>query len=407
MTEGGIVWPKRAEILYGAGMYTVLTTCPDYGSRNAGDRLIEVRLKDILEREKGDGDFVTIFREEPLDQRLDEINASRAVLLPGFAIRDLPIYPKAYRLADDLNRIRVPMIPVGANWNTYPGDAQSRRELTYSEASTSFLQRIAGQVEQFSCREPFVCEILHRHGVTNTVLTGDPALFCLQRIGTGMKRPTRVDRLVFSPPLSPFYAKQATDVMAMLAQRFPAARRFCAFHLLDADTGNSERSENSAAMSPEVAEKNRRIRDCASELGYEILSLASNFEGMLVYDDCDLHVGYECHAHLYFLSVRIPSVLIAEDARGVGFNELIGIGGFNGFGREKVARNVFQKPHTSGYCTTQEELALAPPRTGLHTVIREFLDRECEREFGGYADVASLIDSLYESAMVPFIQGIP
>ena len=388
-------------------MYTILTTCPEYGSRNVGDRLIEVRLKDILLREKGDGDFLTFFREEPLEQRLDEINASRAILMPGFPIRDTPMYPNTYRLVRDLSRIHVPMIPVGANWNTYPGDAQSRDDVNYSEATTNFLMHVGGQVEQVSCREPFVCSILHKHGVKNTILTGDPAMFCLAKIGTGMKDPTRVERLVFSPPLSPFYADQADRLLTMLAETFPAAKRFCAFHLSDADTSTTGRHENSAAMSPEIAAKNRRIRGRAQELGYNILDLAGNVEGMSVYDECDLHVGYECHAHLYFLSVRVPSVLIAEDARGVGFNQLFGIGGFDGFVRSKTSGGVLRKGHTSGYCTTLEERALAPPGDDVHLAVRDFLKRELEREFREYAGVGSLLDTMYERAMAPFVQGIP
>lgn len=385
-------------------MYTILTTCPDYGSRNVGDRLIEMRLKDILSREKGDSECLTFFREEPLDDKLDAINASRAILMPGFPIRDTPMYPRTYRLAADLARIRVPLIPVGANWNTYPGDAQSRRDTHYSEETTAFLMRVAGQVEQVSCREPFVAEILQRHGVRNTVLTGDPAMFCLSKLGSPMRLPVRVGRLVFSPPLSPFYAEQAERVLAMLAAAFPAAERYCAFHLLDADTSTTGRSENSAAMSPEIAAKNRRIRARAGELGYTVVNLAGRVDGLSLYDGCDLHVGYECHAHLYFLSVRLPSVLIAEDARGVGFNQLIGIGGFNGFARGQTAGGPPRKTHTSGYCTTREELALAPPREDVHLEVSTFLRHEWTRQFQGYAGVASRLDALYEQAMAPFVR---
>jgi hypothetical protein len=387
--------------------YVLLTTCPSYGSRNVGDKLIEQRTKEIIDREKGPQDYLTLFREEPLDDRLDEINASRAILMPAFPIRDTPIYPGVYRLVKDLSRIRVPMIPIGANWNTYPGDAQSRRDVQYSAETVSFLRLVAGQVDRVACREHHVCDILHKHGIKNTVMTGDPAWYHIPSLGKPLQRPAEIRRLAFSPPLSPFYADQAESLMTMLAERFPSAQRLCAMHLDDADTSPTANSENSAALSPEVTAKNRRIRNRAKELGFQVLQMGGKLEMLSEYDTCDLHVGYECHAHLYFFSHRIPSVLIAEDARGVGFNDTLGVGGFSGFVRAQTAASGGRKKHTSGYCTTLSELALAPPRIDLHLAIRDFLDEELSTGFRRYLGLPAYLDETYNQVMRPFIRALP
>jgi hypothetical protein len=74
-------------------------------------------------------------------------------------------------------------------------------------------------------------------------------------------------------------------------------------------------------MRPDVAEKNAFLRQEAVSLGFEVVELAGEVGRMLdFYPGCDLHVGYECHAHVSMFRIRRPSVLIAEDARGVGFN---------------------------------------------------------------------------------------
>ncbi len=118
--------------------YTVLTTFPqNRNSANVGNQLIEVSLKALVEREKGKVNFTTIFREEPLEPHLDEINRSAALLMPAFPIRDTPMYPGCYRLTEDLDAIKVPMIPVGSNWNVYPGDFESREEICYSPETRS------------------------------------------------------------------------------------------------------------------------------------------------------------------------------------------------------------------------------------------------------------------------------
>ncbi len=390
-------------------MYTVITTCPPYGSRNVGDKLIEQRLKELVTAEKGDADFLTVFREEPLDAYLEQINGSRAVLLAGFPVRDTPMYPGTYRLVEDLSRIRVPLIPVGANWNVYPGDRQSRLGVKYSDETVSLLRYIADRVETVSCREYYTCEVLARHGIGNTVMTGDPAWYLLSAMGRPMHRPRRVERVVFSPPLSPFYLEQAQQVMRMLARLFPEAERCCAFHLLDAVSGgdSSGKSERSAAMHPDVTTKNQAIRASAKELGFEVREMAGDLRRLDYYESCDLHVGYECHAHLNFLSRRRPSVLIAEDARGVGFNYTLGVGGFTGFVRAQEQAAVTRKAITSGYCTSLAELALAPPSTTVHLAIEAFLAEELGSGFRRYAGLGPYLDDLYETCMKPFIRSLP
>src|SRR5690606_22838374 len=161
--------------------YSLLTTCPPYGSQNVGDKPIEQRTKELIQKEKGDVNILTIFREENLEPFLDQINSSRALLLPAFPIRDTPMYPGVYRLIDNLSKIKVPMIPIGANWNTYPGDEESRNTLLYSKETIDFLTYINNQVEVISCREYYTIDILRKHNFNNTIMTGDPAWFLIPR----------------------------------------------------------------------------------------------------------------------------------------------------------------------------------------------------------------------------------
>src|SRR5690606_20861038 len=132
-----------------------------------------------------------------------------------------------------------------------------------------------------------------------------------------------------------------------------------------------------------------------------------NLENLEYYQTCDLHVGYECHAHLNFFSRRIPSVLIAEDARGVGFNYTLGIGGVTGFLRAQTESSMGNKTITSGYCTSIEELVLAPPKTNLHIEIKDFLTHELESGFRKYIGLAAVLDDVYENRMKPFIKSLP
>lgn len=389
-------------------MYTIVSTFPEDGSANVGDKLIEHAVERIVEAERGPTEFFTVFRENPLDDHLDRINSSDAVLLPAFAIRDLPLYPETYRFAENLADITVPMIPVGANYNVYPGDERTRRELDFSPETVEVIEHIARQVESFSCREQYTCDVLEGHGIDNTLLTGDPAWFDPDRIGDPMRRPGTVEQVVFTPPLSPYYVEQAMALIGMLTDLFPDARRILSVHLDDAETADDDATaENSAALSEEVAEKNRRIRAKATESGFDQVDAGGDLSNIGFYEDCDLHVGYECHAHASFVRRRLPSVLVAEDARGVGFADTLGVGGFRGFVRAQPASRQLKKEVTSGYCTTLTEYSLAPARNDLTADVRRFLAREADRNFQRYAGLGEYLDTMYTESMRPFVRNLP
>ncbi|MFG0261288.1 MAG: hypothetical protein ACF788_02740 [Novipirellula sp. JB048] len=266
------------------------------------------------------------------------------------------------------------------------------------------------RLEAFSCREYHVIEVLRRHGIENTLMTGDPAWYDPEFLGQPLHRPTSIQSVVFSPPLSAHYRAQADAVLTMLAELFPAAKRYCAMHLTDANVSPfaDKRPTNDASMRSDVAAKNAFIRRRAVDLGFEVLEMAGDVRKLELYRDCDLHVGYECHAHLGFFRQRRPSVLIAEDARGVGFNDTLGVGGFTGFTRRGLEPGEPPKEGgTSGYCVTAEEFAAAPARSDLVVDLRRYLQEECDSGFQRYRGLAEFIDKTYEKTMAPFLRSLP
>lgn len=388
-------------------MYTLLTTYPPKGCRNVGDKLIEEAIKELIIHEKGETEFLTFFREDDLTEHLEEINKTKAILLP-LAIRDTPLWPKTFRLIDDLSKIKVPMIPINTCYNVYPGDELTREGINYSKETKEFLHYIAQQVEQFSCREYYTNSILQKIGIKNTVMTGDPSWYQIDKLGTPMRRPENISKLVFSPPLSHFYTNQAKDVMELLSEMFPDAEKYCAFHTADLNTLKNAEAENSFAMSEEATQKNVKIAQYAKDYGFEEKYVFGELDNLEFYHDCDLHVGYECHAHLYFLRQRSPSILINEDARGVGFQYSLGGNSFNSF--ERCAGNadyIPSKTITSGYCTSLREYSIAPENLHLIDQLRQFLEEELENKFRRITGIAQVIDDTYFSSMKPFLESLP
>ena len=56
-------------------------------------------------------------------------------------------------------------------------------------------------------------------------------------------------------------------------------------------------------------------------------------EQLSIYDNCDFHIGYRVHAHIYCLSHFKASFLIAEDSRGIGVLDALGGRGFQSWNR--------------------------------------------------------------------------
>ena len=86
-------------------------------------------------------------------------------------------------------------------------------------------------------------------------------------------------------------------------------------------------------MPVEDRRNNRGIQAAALREGYEVVDTSYDLERIRFYDECDLHVGYRVHSHLYFLSQRRPSFLLHEDGRGRGMSSALNVVGVDAFER--------------------------------------------------------------------------
>jgi hypothetical protein len=140
--------------------------------------------------------------------------------------------------------------------------------------------------------------------------SGCTAWYHVPSLGTPAKVPQTVRRVVFTPPAaSRMHFRESVALMRALRRRYPKAERYCVFHRglrPGIGTGRRETLAVNAMAGVAVA------------LGFKIVDAAFDLGKIDFYGECDLHVGYRVHAHLCFVSQRIPSVLLCEDGRGAG-----------------------------------------------------------------------------------------
>lgn len=290
--------------------------------RNSGDHLIGDRARSLLRRFVDD-DVVAIDRRAIDDSAYDLFNRARAVMLAGGPAYQRKIYPAIYPL--DLRRVKVPVIPYGLGWKAPAGKAIENFE--FSPESLDFIRQVHSGIELSSVRDPLTLDVLNHNGVSNVVMTGCPAWYDLEHFDTPYRFSPEVKTLVLSMPA--VMQPGVFELLEWLTKEFPRARRVISFHhgILPARTRSGLR----------VGRQNAAFALSAIRRGWSVASLAGSLKKMeRLYTAADLHIGYRVHAHLLCLSRRRASILINEDARGVGQARALEAGNLT-VGNDKIA----------------------------------------------------------------------
>lgn len=290
--------------------------------RNAGDHLIGNRAHHLLQTYV-DQDIVTLdrnrFRLNPgtlqaqdnAEQRAlySTINKANAVILCGGPAYQVNIFPRIYPL--DLDKVETKVIPMGLGWK---GSLhENPRSFQFSEAAEGFVRRVHQGIACSSVRDNLTTDVLTQLGVANVEMTGCPAWYNLDSMDKPFEKTHGANIVVSDAALN---AMDCIAVLRHIADRFPQATLTFALH---------------HGYYPQVSKKGARFAAqhvvaaaYARSRGYRICNLSSDLQAMReLYDQCDLHIGYRVHAHIYCLSGRTASLLIAEDSRGVAQSEAL------------------------------------------------------------------------------------
>lgn len=287
--------------------------------KNIGDFLITDRAKSLIE-EFVDKEVVILDRTKELNSKLDLINKSRFIVLCGGPAYAPNIYKGIYPLVNDLSLIKVPIIPFGLGWCGRPtGEPLS---FSFNEESESFLRKIHSEIKSSSCRCNVTEKVLKNNGFDNVTMTGCPVWYHLPSIGKKFKKINTVKRIVFTTAADPKLIKQTVSLIKVISRQFPEAKIIMTYHRgIFPDKHTTIRATMgylAMALGAKFVDSKISIKDVAYDL-----------KKLDFYDNCDFHIGYRVHAHLYFLSKRLPSLLINEDGRGKGMVETMNLPVFN------------------------------------------------------------------------------
>lgn len=320
---------------------------------NAGDFLIVDRSIKILKNVYPDCEIKTYERRLSLEKNLDEINKSDALIFAGGPAYMMDIYPQNIPLVDDLERIKVKMFTLGLGWyGTNTTNKYIYNDYKFNNTTKKLLERLSKDNANLSCRDWYSTRILKANGFNNAIMTGCPAWYDLNYINSSeIRKDVNIPfkKICVSDPAKLQNADNAIKLVKYLIEKFKEAKITFVFHRRD-----SKKIESSA-KTESVYDK---IKEELDKLGVKTVNISSSAEGFSVYDDCDLHIGFRVHAHIYNLSHRNISILIEEDGRGAGVNQALGLNSIKSYIEKdspnskvlKIANNYIKKFKPDNNC---------------------------------------------------------
>lgn len=290
--------------------YYVLLT----GSKNnAGDYLIKYRAKQLLTRLRQDRELIDLDRFNPLtDQQLELINSSKALILTGGPALKYDMYPEIYPLRENLDEIKVPIICMGLGYKDPNGEWYNAKKYKFSPKSHILLDRISHDGFLSSVRDYNTLNSLRFSGYKNFIMTGCPALY----------EPDFFTKEVEDMPIKKVNFSLGVTYLQGGEYYFSMLKVVKALKLFFKDEHFQVLFHHSIDTSVDLQRKMINYLE-KHQIAYKDIS--GSEQGLLEeYENCDLHIGYRVHAHIFMSSISKRSILISEDGRGKGLNDVIG-----------------------------------------------------------------------------------
>ncbi|MEW6556097.1 MAG: polysaccharide pyruvyl transferase family protein [Elusimicrobiota bacterium] len=334
-------------------MYTLLSVV----RTNVGDFLYHQRIKELLDYFKPGEKHLELSLDKgvdyqkPLDDYLDKINTTRAILICGGPLYFPDLFPARIPVVTNFKKLKVPVIPFG--WGL-GGTMDCYKNFKFTIESALFLNFIHNNCRFSSVRDILTQKVLNEYGYENVIMTGDPAWYNLKYFGLKFNLPDKcgVKKIVFTTAQNLVHDTRLyllnKEMIKTLRKLFPEQEIYLSVHkgrIVETDAlyyvrgivklkdkiGKESMKKIMSKIKNSLKQslpwsKNRRLNELikiAKNLGYKTTEATGDLSKIAFYDTCDLHIGFRLHAHLYFLSIKKPSYLIYEDVRGQGFANTI------------------------------------------------------------------------------------
>lgn len=289
--------------------------------KNAGDFLIKERCKKILEFVYKDCEVIEFAINYSLERDLDEINSQDLLIVPGGPVSRNE-YPKCIPLVPDLTKITTPMIGIGLGWYGKLDNLKEIYSYHFVDKTIDYLHKLQNG-NAISCRDWHTVRVMRNNGMGKAIMTGCPAWYDLDYVDLiGFKNNLSIPykKICISDPAREENKKFILPLIEYLQKKYPDCKLHYVFH---------RGIEKDSLTNKKVGNSNKALKQQLEKQSINVHDISYSVDGMSIYNDCDLHIGFRVHAHIYNLSHRTPTILIEEDGRGSGVNQALGLEGIS------------------------------------------------------------------------------
>jgi hypothetical protein len=301
---------------------------------NAGDFLIEERTKALLRYFIPDAEITTLQRvRKDYDDSINYLNSFDAILFAGGPIYQPNIYPSSIPFVSKIHwsKIIPPVFFIGGGLKT------DVYQSVLSPSTKEFFALGLKQGIPLGCRDIQTYRFLKHQGFSKVMITGCPAWYnidYLNKKDISFKSPNSFMKICVSEPALDTNVRLLKSLIVHLRKRFPQAEIILINH----------REEKPSILT--------MVNNLGESFGIKYRNIAGLADGFAIYNDCDLHVGFRVHAHIYNLSIRNFSILFNEDVRGNGVNQTLGLENLNIEEPPFIKKSVFGKYFLGRYNAT-------------------------------------------------------
>jgi hypothetical protein len=296
------------------------------GKNNAGDFLIKYRAFNLFKELRPDRDIIDFNEWEEIDdKRLNIVNNAKALILLGGPGILPSMYPTIYKLRDNLDDIKVPIIMMGLGWKDPQGDWKNTYNIDFDKTTILLLDRIKRDGFLSSVRDYHTLNTLQINGYKNTLMTGCPAYYDRNYIDNDIDI-DKIEKIAFSLGVSFVDSismeKQMKVIILKLKEQYLNKSLEVVFHhSLDIE----EIKKVYGSQHLHHVKRHLEFTKWLGENNIKYIDISGNADNLInYYSNIDLHIGYRVHAHIFMNSISKFSILLNEDGRGKGVKGVIG-----------------------------------------------------------------------------------
>jgi hypothetical protein len=288
------------------------------GKNNAGDFLIKYRGFDLLRWLRPDREVVDYNAwEEITEEKLKVINGAKALIFLGGPALRKDMFSKIYNIKD-LSAIKVPVVSFAIGWKSNSGDWSDSRSYPLHPDTLSLVTKAGEAGLHWGVRDYASLNAITTKGVDGALMTGCAALYAKDYLNSAMRLVNHGDIRKVSFSLGVGFRndkkldRQQREIILALKNFFPNAEYTVVFN-----HGITETYAKSDGANLKMLKDHQKLAEWLTREGIKYMDISGSAESLIKhYSDCDLHVGYRVHAHIFMSSISRLSVLINEDGRG-------------------------------------------------------------------------------------------